>query len=440
MQKRILSLALSLLLAMSLLVTGLLAAGDETDTAAGPADSAAPTDAAAGDAENSGTEEPAADQPSFWAIEDVTKAIKADLVPENLQNSYTQATTRAEFCALATALYETLKGEEIVVGEDVSFTDSEDENVLKMATLKVVNGTNTELGLFEPDAGLTREEAATMLARLAAALDRPLETVAATFADVDSFSDWAAEAIGQAQAAGIMNGEEDNLFNPAGDYSREQSIVTMLRMYELFIDPNGTEGEDGKPAEGEDGKPAEGEGNYIKPGENETAEESIDRADRMELIPESMKNDPDGTLTRIGFCALFVNLYEAQTGEEIAIDTSISFTDTSDENVLKMASIGLVNGKGGEDEGAFDGNGAVNRGELAMLLTRLADKLGQPLPAGDAAFADVDEASPFAAAIGQVASAGILSGDGDSFKPDQGCTNQEAILAVLGLYDLIESK
>lgn len=175
------------------------------------------------------TEEVTPETPSSWAIEFVTGAIEAGLVPETLQAKYTTATTRAEFCALAVALYETVAGEEIA--ERATFEDTTDVNVEKMAALGVVNGTGN--GNFSPDSDLTREQAATMLARLAAAMEQPLEEAAPTFDDSESVSSWASDAVGQVQAAGIMSGTGDNKFSPAGAYTREQSIITIMRLFDI---------------------------------------------------------------------------------------------------------------------------------------------------------------------------------------------------------------
>ena len=64
-------------------------------------------------------------------------------------------------------------------------------------------------------------------------LNKPLEIKSATFADVENISSWALEAVGQVQAVGIMRGVDDNIFSPKGPYTREQSIVTMLRLYDI---------------------------------------------------------------------------------------------------------------------------------------------------------------------------------------------------------------
>ena len=109
-----------------------------------------------------------------------------------------------------------------------AFLDTTDPNVEKMAALGVVNGVGD--AKFDPNTKLTRELAATMLARLADAIRKPIPAYQTTFADDDSISSWAKAAVGQMQQSGVMNGVGDNRFSPAGGYTREQSIVTMLRL------------------------------------------------------------------------------------------------------------------------------------------------------------------------------------------------------------------
>jgi hypothetical protein len=172
---------------------------------------------------------PNLDSASDWAKEGLTTATGAGLVPGNLQSSYTQATTRAEFAALAVTLYEIFNGE--ITGRE-TFSDTDDVNVQKAAAIGVVNGVGNNN--FDPNSGLTREQAATMLARLANAVDKPIPESAPTFSDNGSVSDWASAAVGQMQSTGIMGGVGNNLFDPAGAYTREQSIITILRLYDYL--------------------------------------------------------------------------------------------------------------------------------------------------------------------------------------------------------------
>jgi len=167
---------------------------------------------------------------SNWAHDGITQAHTHGLIPQNLQNNFTANATRAEFAAFAVALYETVTGREIT--ERATFNDTNDINVQKMGGLGVVGGVGN--GNFNPGGTITRQEAAVMLSRLIAQIDQPLPIVAPTFADNAQIASWATQSVGQIQAAGIMGGVGNNQFDPAGNFTREQSVITMLRLFEEF--------------------------------------------------------------------------------------------------------------------------------------------------------------------------------------------------------------
>ena len=170
---------------------------------------------------------PNLDTASSWAREDISLAVFLGLVPPNMQANYTQVTTRAEFAALAVSLYEMFTGR--AIHGYVTFADTNDINVSKAASLGIVQGVGNNM--FAPHNPITREQAAVMLSRLAVALGYPLPWHDTTFADNASISSWAREGVGQMQASMIMGGVGGNLFVPRGPYTREQSIVTMLRLF-----------------------------------------------------------------------------------------------------------------------------------------------------------------------------------------------------------------
>lgn len=165
-------------------------------------------------------------RPAAWAAEAVEAAIGDGIVEETLQCDYDLPITRAEFCSLAVGFYESRMGEEI--RGRMEFTDTDDENVQKMGAMGVVTGVGE--GRFDPDGVLTREAAAVILMRLAASMGMPFPDAAPTFADQAAISPWALAQVGQAQAAGVMNGMGGNRFSPKTFYTREQSIVTIMRL------------------------------------------------------------------------------------------------------------------------------------------------------------------------------------------------------------------
>ena len=168
-------------------------------------------------------------EPAGWAKVFVDRAIAEGLLPAELQSAYDQPITRREFCLLSDALYTKVKGGAAPVDATVTFTDTTDPAILRMASAKVVNGVGNEL--FDPNGQLTREQAATMLSRLAVALGKPLTDSAPTFDDNGSVAGWASAAVGQMQLSGIMSGTGNNQFSPQQSYTREQSVVTIVRMY-----------------------------------------------------------------------------------------------------------------------------------------------------------------------------------------------------------------
>ena len=176
--------------------------------------------------------EPEVEAPSAWAAADVAAAIELALVPEGLQSAYTQKITRAEFCALAVALLEKNSGTELPV--TTSFDDTEDANVLKLASLEIVGGIGNNK--FDPDGEITREQAAKMLALTAEALELTAEDATSDFADAAVISDWAVEYVNTVATIGVMNGVSGGNFDPKGAYTREQSILTVLRLYKLTVD------------------------------------------------------------------------------------------------------------------------------------------------------------------------------------------------------------
>ena len=170
---------------------------------------------------------PNPDAASRWARAYIEEAIYLGLVPAALQSSHTQVATRAEFAALAVVLYETVTGNEIT--GRITFADTADTNVEKAAYLGIVEGVGNNM--FVPNTHITREQAAVLISRLADAVGQPLPLQDVAFADNSRISYWAIEGVGQMQASGIMGGIGNNIFAPRSPYTREQSIVSMLRLF-----------------------------------------------------------------------------------------------------------------------------------------------------------------------------------------------------------------
>lgn len=179
----------------------------------------------------------AAEAPSSWAKSAVDTARNAGIVPEQVDQAYTQSITRADFCALAAAVYRTWEKSGNVKSVEktaVSFSDTKDEDVLLCASLGVVNGVGN--GKFAPQQQLTRQQAASMLHRLGNlrkdAKNEVKDRMPHVFADGADIQAWARSDVYWAYNSGVMNGVSGNRFAPNNSYTHEQSIATMLRLYD----------------------------------------------------------------------------------------------------------------------------------------------------------------------------------------------------------------
>ena len=108
------------------------------------------------------------------------------------------------------------------------FTDYDNYNVQLAAALGIVTG--YEDGTFRPNNSITREQAAIMIQRAVKLLGTVTPTKNPTFTDAAKVSPWAAEGVQFVTSCGIMNGS-NNAFNPQGTYTREQTYITMLNVY-----------------------------------------------------------------------------------------------------------------------------------------------------------------------------------------------------------------
>lgn len=190
------------------------------------------------------TEEPEQQQPetgspvvSSWAQEFVSTAEDKGFLPDDvLGDNYTQNITRAQFAALAVQTYETLT-RSAVPHRLVSFADcSNNVAVIKAYNLGLLAGYNsapTTSGIYiGPNDPISREQAATMLARLAEALGHPM-TAADQLPFTDTISQWAADFVSKVYNAGVMAGTSSTTFSASAPYTIEQSIITMVRIGEF---------------------------------------------------------------------------------------------------------------------------------------------------------------------------------------------------------------
>ena len=192
--------------------------------------------------------------PSEWAVPEVRKALEWDIVPFTLQKNYRTSITRAQFCELLVtmllrrmdadsprsefdSLEDLIAGKELTIDETI-FTDITDlpgrMEILTANALGIVNGRGG--GIFDPDSGITRQEAAAMLMRTAQVLEIPMGEAPKSFSDMADADEWAAmgilytSSLVDVSGMAVMGGVDDSHFSPKTVYTVEQSILTMVRM------------------------------------------------------------------------------------------------------------------------------------------------------------------------------------------------------------------
>ncbi len=170
------------------------------------------------------------DIPASWAAPEILDAMDQNLVPASLQKDYALNITRAEFSKLIVQLLRE-KNIKIPSTSSVTFSDTSDPDVLAAAAAGIVLGSN---GKFSPNNYITPQEAATMLSRAADVLGIK-SGEAQSFSDMNKAAGWAVDYINRvssmvsADGRRVMGGS-NNQFDPLGSYTRQQAILTVVRL------------------------------------------------------------------------------------------------------------------------------------------------------------------------------------------------------------------
>lgn len=105
------------------------------------------------------------------------------------------------------------------------------KDIIALNKLGIINGvSDTE---FDYNGNLTREQAATIIQRAAIILGINLPDGDIPF--TDGISDWALDGVRHCYAAGLMNGYDDTTFGASDNYTREQALITVYRLYQYAV-------------------------------------------------------------------------------------------------------------------------------------------------------------------------------------------------------------
>lgn len=208
--------------------------------------------------------------------------------------------------------------------------------------------------------------------------------------------------------------------------------MNVIRIFFKTVDPNSTENP-GSVTEDNKDVP------------DNWANEEVQKAISLELVPEELQNHYKDSITRSDFCKLVINMIEINTGksaEALISDKGINksdnpFTDTSETFIINANALGIVNGKG---NGIFDPNGSITRQEAAVMLTNAAKALDQEITSSDVAYSDNASIGNWAkSSVNFVSSIKVMNGTGNNnFSPKDTYSKQQAFMTILRLFESIK--
>ena len=203
------------------------------------------------------------DVPSPWAYEEVKQAIVLGMAPSSLQNHWRFPVTRVEFAQMVVHFLAFQYGFSsdtsfvsaycaqsanrdgapfgpgswwnVFCGDYGPFTDlhlPEDRGYGNTAYfLGIMDGRGG--GIFDPKGLLTRQEAAAILMRCYRRYggESAAGDLSALAGDWEEVAGWAAEDVAAVLEWKVMNGTAAGHFDPLGTYTREQAVLTLLRLY-----------------------------------------------------------------------------------------------------------------------------------------------------------------------------------------------------------------
>ena len=168
-----------------------------------------------------------------WASDYIVEANDIGITEDVADLEYRKPITREKFCEM---IYNMLDKSMNIEWKKVSpnpFRDTVNEKVFSLCLEGIIEGKGGNI--FAPDDFLTREEAATILIRTAQFMGIGMPENAydsKVYDDENSISDWAFASVHYCRKLGVMIGTSETEFSPQDEYTAEQAIATILRLYE----------------------------------------------------------------------------------------------------------------------------------------------------------------------------------------------------------------
>jgi hypothetical protein len=201
------------------------------------------------------------DSPNSWSLDEVVAAIKAGLVPKELQKNYRGDVTRGEVAQMFINLIEIASGMTIddfmlrrgVTINENAFSDTSDKAVLAANALNIINGVVLpeagRPGRFDPGGTLNRAQIAAIINRVARVMGVATTGYAHGFTAVGSH--WVDDELGWPASKDIIRGIGGDRFGPDGSLTTEQAIAITFRAIAALGGGGGDDGGRGGSGENE---------------------------------------------------------------------------------------------------------------------------------------------------------------------------------------------
>lgn len=168
-----------------------------------------------------------------WAVDSITRAYDAGLVPDNLLGQATSEITRKDFAALAVKFYTQVTKKAATPKNPTPFKDVDSPDITFAFENGIISGrTATE---FYPNQSLTREQMAIIITRALTASGDTLENpiVPAPFADTANLPKVSQDAVTQLYYLNITTGA-DGYYYPEKAVTVQEAILAFFNAYEYL--------------------------------------------------------------------------------------------------------------------------------------------------------------------------------------------------------------
>lgn len=173
-------------------------------------------------------------KPDFWGYSYITNLASKGIVQgNNGAFSPNKNITRAEFVAIITRSLKLTAPKGTTPFTDVSATAWYAENVAAAYDAGLIKGKSETI--FDPNAPITRQEAAVVIANTLKYIGYKPETdssKANVFSDVNLIADWAKASVATAYSKGVISGSNGK-FNPLGNATRAEVAKMLYQVYFL---------------------------------------------------------------------------------------------------------------------------------------------------------------------------------------------------------------